>query len=295
MKGRALLLTVALVCCCFRAQASPLRGCLGTIELPPRLPNGRVDLDRLLSELGELRANCYGYLIARHTNDWDDLKTFLPRARKRRINVWVELLPPSESPPHGNDYSEPFRLDFDRWAEALAKLSLTETNLVAWNIDDFFHNENFFTPEMVKRYTEMAHKINPRLLSVPCWYYRQVTPATVAKYQGLFDGVLFPYRAESQPTMNFTNASLVEFEVQNIRRTVGSNIPVILDVYASRHSTIGTSTPEYVREVVKRGLHCCDGVMIYQHQDPVKNAAKYQVIKTEFRNWIKEQSKKTKR
>jgi len=292
MKCSWLLLSALLGCLNVHAQTSPLQGCLGTIELPPRLPNGRVDLHKLLSELVDLRANCYGFLIARHTNDWDDLKTFLPRARQKNINVWVELLPPSESVPHGNNYSEPFRLDFNRWAEALAKLSLTETNLVAWNIDDFFHNEKFFTPEMVKRYTEVARRINPRLLSIPCWYYRQVKTETVAKYQGLFDGVLFPYRAESSPTMNFTNASLLELEVQNIRRTVGSNLPVILDVYASPHSTIGVSSADYVQEVVKRGLRCCDGVIIYQHQDPVKDAAKYLVIKTEFRNWIKEQAKK---
>jgi len=65
-------------------------------------------------------------------------------------------------------------------------------------------------------------------------------------------------------------------------------------VYASSHSRLGGSTVEYVQEVVKRGLRCCDGVLIYCHQNPIKNAEKYQVIKTEFHNWLKEQTNKTK-
>ena len=42
-----------------------------------------------------------------------------------RINrVW----PPSESPPsYGRQYSEPFRLDYARWAEEIARLSIVAT------------------------------------------------------------------------------------------------------------------------------------------------------------------------
>lgn len=264
-------------------QLPALRGCRGTYDNPPRLASGRMDLPKLLSELADLRANTYNFLIAHHTNDWDDLKLFLPRARENGIRVWVTLLPPSESPPRGKRFSEPFRLDFDRWAEALAQLSLTDANLVAWSIDDFLHNEKFFTPQMVRRYTETSRKINPHFLSVPCWYFRQIKPETAKKYEGLFDGILFPYRAESQTSPNLTNATLVEFEVQKIRDIVGSNLPVVLDVYATAHSRLGSSTAEYVQEVIRRGLRCCDGVLIYCHQNPVANPEKYRVLRTEFR------------
>ena len=293
MNCRWLSLIAVSLSLCSHAQLSPLRGCLGTYDHSPRLPSGRMDIPKLISELLDLRANTYNFLIAQHTNDWDDLKLFLPRAREKNIAVWVTLLPPSESPPRGRRYSEPFRLDFDRWAEALAKLSLAETNLVAWSIDDFFHNEKFFTPEMVKQFSDLSRKISPRLASMPCWYFRQIKPETAAKYHGLFDGLLFPYRAESQPKANLTNATLVEFEVQKIRGIMGTNFPVILDVYATAHSRLGGSTVEYVQEVVKRGLRCCDGVLIYRHQDPVADAAKYQVIRTEFHHWLNETTNKT--
>jgi hypothetical protein len=295
MKCCWLSLTAVVFCVCFQGRASPLHGCLGTYDNMPRLPGGRMDIPKLIGELVDLRANTYNFLIAHQTNDWDDLKRFLPRAREKDIAVWVTLLPPSESPPRGKRFSEPFRLDFDRWAEALARLSLAETNLVAWSIDDFFHNEKAFTPAMVRKFRETGRKINPRLLFVPCWYFRQIKPETAAKYQGLFDGLLFPYRAESQATMNLTNSTLVETEVQRIREVAGTNMPVILDVYATAHSRLGASTTTYVEEVVKRGLRCCDGVLIYCNQDPVANAAKYQAIRTEFRNWIYVQANQTAR
>jgi hypothetical protein len=292
MKIRWLILVSVLLCLGAQAQASPLRGCIGTYDAPPRRADGRVDVPKLIAELMDLGANTYNFLIAHNTDDWDDLKLFLPRARDKNIAVWVTLLPPSESPPHGKRYSEPFRLDFDAWAEALAKLSLGETNLVAWSIDDFFHNENFYRPDSVKHFLETGRRINPRLAFVPCWYFRQIKPETAAKYRGLFDGVLFPYRAESQTTMNLTNATRVETEVRSIREIVGPNLPVILDVYATAHSRLGASTTAYVREVVNRGLRCCDGVLIYCHQNPVANADKYRVIRREFWDWRSHQAGK---
>jgi hypothetical protein len=281
---------VLLACVSAFGQPAALRGCIGTYDRAPRLPDGRMNIPKLLAELADLRANTYNFLIGHHTNDWDDLRAFLPRAREQGLAVWVTLLPPSESPPRGKQFSEPFRLDFERWAGELARLSLAETNLVAWSIDDFFHNEAFFTPDYVKRYTDLARGINPRLHSVPCWYFRQIKPATAEKYRGLFDGVLFPYRAESDPQPNLTNATRVETEVQIIRRTVGTNVPVVLDVYATAHSRLGGSTPEYVQAVVRRGLRCCDGVLIFCHQDPVADAAKYRVIRTEFHAWLRERA-----
>ena len=45
--------------------------------------------------------------------------------------------PPSASPPlYGTLYSEPFRLDYERWAKEIAQLSVREKNLIAWSLDD---------------------------------------------------------------------------------------------------------------------------------------------------------------
>src|SRR5215471_5610226 len=98
-----------------------------------RLANGRVDTALMARRLKELGVTTYYWLIAHAATDWDDLKLFLPEAARAHIEVWAYLVPPSESAPHyGNLYPEPFRLDYSRWAEEIARLSLQHTNLTTW-------------------------------------------------------------------------------------------------------------------------------------------------------------------
>src|SRR4051812_33285183 len=120
---------------------------LADYDAEPRLPNGRIDVERLADRLKELGATTYYFLVLHAATDWDDLKLFLPLAARNHLAVWVYLVPPSESPPVvGNLFSEPFRLDFPKWGEEIAKLSLEHTNLTAWVIDDFYINHALFTP-----------------------------------------------------------------------------------------------------------------------------------------------------
>lgn len=256
-----------------------LRGTLGTYSHPPRLESGRVDSQRLLTELKDLHANTYFFLIHTKATDWDDLKEFLPLARKAKIKVWVGLFPPSESK---KTSSEPYGLDFDRWAVELATLSLTEPNLIVWSIDDFVHDLKFYTPEYVKKMLDAARAINPKLAFIPCCYYTQTTPLFITNYCHLLDGILFPYRAESVGA-NLQDATQVENEIAKLRGIINkTDFPIFIDIYASSHSRLGGSTPEYVKDVLEAGLKSADGVMIYCHQDPVKSAEKYQIIKEGF-------------
>jgi hypothetical protein len=258
-------------------------GARGTYGAPPRLANGHVDNERLLKELRDIHANTYHWLIWTKTNDWDDLKLFLPKARAEKIKVWVTLVPPSESAPKTAWYSEPFRLDYVRWAEEFARLSLQETNLVAWSVDDFTHNLNFFTPEYLGKILNASREINPKLAFVPCCYFKAMTPQFAEKYAPLLDGILFPYRAESAGG-NLKDSTLLEPEMEKLRALFGPKMPIILDVYATAHSRLGPSTPEYVEDLVKRGLKSCDGVLIYCHQDPKRSPEKYKVLKKVFGN-----------
>jgi hypothetical protein len=96
--------------------------------------------------------------------------------------------------------------------------------------------------------------------------------------------MLFPYRHESEGA-NLTDASLVEVEVKKIKEMTGPDFPIVVDVYATEHSSLGKSTPEYVRQVMTSGRDCADGVMVYCHQDPKLCPEKYQVIKELFGAW----------
>ena len=64
-------------------------------------------------------------------------------------------------------------------------------------------------------------------------------------------------------------------------------MPIIVDVYATRHSRLGDSTPDYVRDVMMKGRRCADGVMIYCHQYEKSSPEKYHVIKEAFAVWAK--------
>ena len=269
-----------------RNRAEVLRGTHATYCRAPRKPDGRVDVERLISELVEIHANNYSFCIHQSATDWDDLKLILPAARQKGIRVWGSIVPPSESPPRTKMYAEPFKLDYQQWAVEFAKLSVEEPNLVAWSIDDFTHNLKFYTPAYVKTMMENSRKINPRLAFVPCCYYPAINAAFATNYVPLIDGILFPYRHESGGA-NLKDPSLVESEIKKIKGLVGPDFPVVLDIYATAHSRLGATTPEYVEEAMKAGHRAADGVMIYCHQDPQQNPEKYQIVKRVFGEWAK--------
>jgi hypothetical protein len=270
------------------ARARAVARTRATYNNEPRKADGRVDVDRLIAELIELHANTYSFGIHDYSTDWDDLKLLLPRAREKGIRIWGSLVPPSESPPRTKMYAEPFKLDYERWAVEFAKLSLQETNLVAWSIDDFTHNlTKTYTPDYVRKMLDASRRINPKLAFVPCCYFPAIKPAFVTNYCSLIDGILFPYRHESAKA-NLKDPSLVESEVKQIKELVGPSFPIVLDIYATAHSSLGATTPEYVEQAMIAGHHAADGVMIYCHQNPEKNPEKYRIIRQLFGRWAAE-------
>jgi hypothetical protein len=262
-------------------RTAAVRGCRATYDAAPRRADGRVDADALLAQLRDLGADTYNWLVWTKNTDWDDLRAFLPLARKQGLRVWVTLVPPSESPPHAKHYSEPFRLDYERWGTEIAKLSIEHPNLVAWSIDDFTHNLREFTPEKTKQMLDAARQINPKLAFIPCCYFKGVSPRFAKAYGHLIDGVLFPYRNESVKA-NLTDAAAVTAEVARLRELLGPQAAIVVDVYSSRHSTLGNSTPEYVRQVIADGMKAADGVMIYCHPHPKQQREKYEVVRQLF-------------
>jgi hypothetical protein len=196
------------------------------------------------------------------------------------------LLPPSESPPKAKHFSEPFRLEFEKWAAELAALSAREPALVAWSVDDFAYNLKDFTPERMRRIIAAQREKNPKFAFVPCIYYKHASPAFAKRYREFLDGILFPYRSESTKA-GFADATQVAPEVKTIKERFGSDFPVVVDIYATRHSKLGASTADYVEQVMKLSQPVADGVHIYRHQnksDP-KEREKYDVIKHVMSSW----------
>lgn len=173
--------------------ASPVRDVRADYDFALRRPDGRVDVDGMVARLKELGVTSYYWLIYRQPTDWEDLKSFLPEAAKAGIAVTVYLVPPTACPPHKSNYSEPFRLDYQRWAEEIARLSLSNPNLTSWVIDDFYRNRALFTPVYVGAMQARAKQINPRLVFLPLMYFGEITARFVVDYRDVIDGVVVAY------------------------------------------------------------------------------------------------------
>jgi hypothetical protein len=76
---------------------------------------------------------------------------------------------------------------------------------------------------------------------------------------------------------------VVAKEIETLKSFYGKEVPIFLDIYATKHSRLGDSTPEYVADVLSASLKSADGVFIYCHQDPKVYPEKYTAIKKGFR------------
>ena len=188
----ALVLSATVLSASVAAPAGPLTfPIVGDYDAELRRPDGHVDCSALVQRLKDLGVNTYFWLIWHADTDWDDLREMLPLAKEAGINVWVYLVPPSEPPP-----SKPFGLDFVRWGQEIAKLSLKHSNLVGWVIDDFYANSGKLTPQYIEKMQRAAKAINPRLVFYPLMYFREIHYVFTDAYAPVVDGVVVAYPAD---------------------------------------------------------------------------------------------------
>jgi hypothetical protein len=265
-------------------RSQPLRGSLCTYAAPPRLEDGRVDVERLVAELVDLHANTYRWVFRPDQTNLQDFKKFLPLAQAHKIRAWVTVNPPSERHPNDNRPLEQRLAQYEQWGSDFASLSLIDTNFVAWSIDDFVWNLKFFTPEATRKIVTAARQINPKFAFLPCCYFKGASASFVKNYGPLCDGIIFPYRDESGGA-NLTNSAHVESEVKTLREKFGPFCPIIVGVYASRHSKLGVSAPDYVEQVMRGAWRCGDGVSVYRHPNKASDPEKHEIVKRLYTDW----------
>ncbi|MEY2830290.1 MAG: hypothetical protein RIQ33_2148 [Bacteroidota bacterium] len=254
---------------------------LGTYASPPKFKGGKVDTKLLISQLIDLNANTYNWLLLDDSASIVDLKTFLPLAKKNNINVWVTILPVTEVGLAKGKYS----IDLAFWAKKIAVLSKSNSNLTTWSVDDFVHNLKTYTPNYLLKVQKVTKAINPNLKFVPCCYFPSINQKFANNYKEIMDGIIFPYRNESNE-INLQNSNNVKSEILKIKEYLGANFPVIVDVYSSRHSKLGATSTNYVAEVIDAAIKNSEGVIIYTHPNPLIKKEnfdeKYAAIKTAF-------------
>lgn len=236
-------------------QTSPIIGDYGgeIREKHPRKDGIKhIDTPKLIEKLIDLKVNTYFFLIWHSPTDWDDLrKEFLPEAQKAGIDVWVYLVPPTESIVKA---SEPFGTDYIAWFRAVGRLSRHFPNLKGIVIDDFNHNLDFFHPNYLKKMREAGKQENPNLLFYPQIYYPVITEQWLKQYRPWIDGIVMAFRDDHyRNTQNIDQLTRQIDHVESVTRPF--QLPFILMVYASRLSaTPANPSVSYVENTLKIAL-----------------------------------------
>ncbi len=207
---------------------------------------GRVNTELMVKRLRDLGTTTYYWLIWHQATDWDDLTAFLPAAAREHIQVWVYLVPPSEGPPH-YPASEPFKLDYVRWAEEIARLSLRHPNLTGWVIDDFYANHSVFTPGYVKQMQSKARSLNPQLVFLPLMYFPEITAQFVEDYHEAIDGVVVAYPTDREEIKEARSMLNGEIATRPAQLSCKGNTPSSAGDYVQASVTARVASPERAR------------------------------------------------
>ncbi|WP_327092965.1 NEW3 domain-containing protein [Nonomuraea sp. NBC_01738] len=223
-------------------------------EERPRADGYRhIDTPATIRVLSRLGVNTYVYLIWNSPTDWQDLvEEFAPAAQKAGIRLWLYLVPPSECQTNPVKHlngrcSRPFEKDYVKWAEEIAKLSIARPNVAAWALDDFFSQ---LPPGEIEEMQRVQDAINPDLGFYTTVYYGEaVNPHFYDRYQGVIDGIIYPYTGANSNTQD---ASRIRPNLEAILAlTEPRGLGVVLLAYTGRYlSAIVPPTDRYIADVI---------------------------------------------
>jgi hypothetical protein len=182
-------------------------------ESEPRSDGFRhVDTPAMIERLRQMHATTFTYGVWDKATDWSDLTDeFAPAAEAAGIDIMVYLVPPSECFPNPVRHldgrcSRPFEMDYVRWAQEIANLSVAHPNVKSWGIDDFLVGKNaeLFTKEYLGQVRAAQDAINPALKWYVTMYFGDITPEHIANITGILDGVIYPYLGQANNTVDAT-------------------------------------------------------------------------------------------
>jgi hypothetical protein len=248
-------------------------------------PEGNVDIDSMLDRLKDLGVNGYTYLIWQKSEaEFKALPEFCEKAAKAGIEIWAYLVPPSEAPVGkragiAEKKYPPFDMDYLKWAEAIAKISVTHPNLTLWMIDDFDGNLNYFTSEYTKQMYDISKQINPKLLVGYCVYHDRLKKYVAAGYMPYTDTLLWGYQDGYwlYPDAGVSPATL-PVEINDYYKA-GGDKPIIPCIYFTRHTSWPKDRPtlRYLAQAMVIAYEQAGIVWVYSTPSP--DSPKYGLVK----------------
>ncbi|MFO7945255.1 MAG: hypothetical protein R6V19_00350 [Armatimonadota bacterium] len=207
----------------------------GAIEFRPEV------LDAYMEKISATGFNTYDYWRGWPWNEqkFELLEKVCEAAAEHDLDVWATLAPPTGVEDLRKMPEDQARQYYYDTVERFAEISLQHDNFVAFTCDDFSHNYDFFTPEVLAEMARRWRSINPRLLFLPLIYYPGVTEEFVETRGDYIDGIVFHYRAESYPPGYIDAydpnsfemyADVMRYEFERVRRILGDK-PLIAGLY----------------------------------------------------------------
>lgn len=258
-----------------RAKTNPFyRGIVSAYSGMIYRQDSTPDIEAALSMILDLNVNCYTYLIHRYSEkELKALGEFCRRMREHDIEVWAYLVPPSEAVPG----YPPFGLDYLKWAEEVAKISVEQPNLTLWMIDDFDGNLSFFTIDYTRQIYEKTKEINPNLLFGVCVYHESLDKFSRAGYLNYVDALLWGYQHSSflYPECGIYPTTL-PLEINDYLKTGKIAIPCI---YFTPHSSWPLNRPS--KEYLKKAMEIAyeQAGICWVFTTPMPGTFQYDVVK----------------
>ncbi len=246
---------------------------------------GKPRIKEMISRLEDLGVNCYSYLIDSHSQaELDALPEFCKLASKAHIEVWVVLVPPTEEPglrreSEGGVRYPPHGLDYQKWAEAIAKISRRHDNLTLLMIDDFLYNINHFTPGYVKKVYAILKRENQNLLFGVTIYENQLHRKNeIRPYLPYINAVEWGYQHKAGLSPNYGISA--ESLPGNIR-DFGKMFPkalLIPCIYFTPHSSWSRkATPSYLENAMAIAFRQAGIILVFR--TPYRGTANYDLVK----------------
>ena len=152
---------------------APLRPTLHLADYDAELrrPDGRVDSDGMVQRLQVWASRLTTGCLARfhRLGRLEIVSAQSGASRHRRLALSGAAI--GKRATLRATHAEPFRLDYARWGEEIARLSVGSPNLTAWVIDDFYANPRLLHAGHLRRLVRRRQAINPRLAFLPLMYF----------------------------------------------------------------------------------------------------------------------------
>lgn len=223
-------------------------------NVPVERPDHTLDAAATIRLLQANHFTCYVQPIEEHSPmAYQDFLDLLPAAQEAGIDIWAVLLPRHEG------FSPPYREDFPRWMQELAKLSLKYQVLRGVNIDDTDAggNDQTFTHPYLCELRRTARSVNPKLLFVPTIY--DLDREEADRYAGCVDGVWLWWT-------NLEQNNGLRAYLRDARGVARHRFPVYAGVYA--HSTSwhkqGGPKPGILKSALDLACQYADGAIVWQ-------------------------------